>query len=466
MDKVVRRKVFRFIAVLVVMLCAVSACSVSSTFRKVDDETSLAALTEEAYIFTYSMLQNYKTLHRMVVAGDRDFNELRHRRKLLTADFTTIVGPNNDTLYSAAWLDLRDGPVEIDVPPVDGNRYYSLQFIDMYLNNFAYVGNRATGSEGGTYTLVRGVSRGDKPPPNQFESESDFVFLIIRILANDEEDALEVNRLQDQFKLRAWKKEGGKKPGMDGFPAYSTEKILSPEFISLANFLLQFVDIHPNEREKIERFSSLGIGKGRPQSIPDFDEDERRQVESGIASARERIARETLRIGRVVDEWSTTYKGFGSRAQLGENYLSKAAAARIGLYGNSPEENISYVRQTLNGKTLDASDKKYRIKFSPGELPPVKGFWSMTLYRMPDVLFFENALQRYSLGDRSALRYDRDGGLTLYIQHDMPSPDKMGNWLPAPAGPFSLALRMYIPGNEIVDGDWLPPSLLEADAGQ
>lgn len=132
----------------------------------------------------------------------------------------------------------------------------------------------------------------------------------------------------------------------------------------------------------------------------------------------------------------------------------------MGIYGNDLEEAYyPSTQQDMHGAPLDASGgKSYALIFSREDLPRVKenGFWSITMYDLPDQFMVENPINRYSLGDRTNLTYRDDGSLEIIIQ--TASPDR-GNWLPAPEGPFSLTMRIYLPAEEALDPLYAPPAL-------
>ena len=152
---------------------------------------------------------------------------------------------------------------------------------------------------------------------------------------------------------------------------------------------------------------------------------------------------------------------FGTREFLKNNYLYRMLAAVIGLYGNSRQEAM-YPAYTVHaeGQKLDGAHR-YALRFAPGGLPPVHAFWSLTMYRLPESLLVANPLDRYLLNSPMLpkFRLDADGGLTLLIQHESPGADGEANWLPAPAGPFWTALRLYWPMDEAISGAWTEPSL-------
>ncbi len=153
---------------------------------------------------------------------------------------------------------------------------------------------------------------------------------------------------------------------------------------------------------------------------------------------------------------------FGTREFLKNNYLYRMAAAVLGIYGNSKEEAIYPVYSVdAAGEKLDASAKAYTLRFAPEKLPPVRAFWSLTLYELPASLLYPNPLKRYLINSPMLpnLERDADGGLTLHVRHASPRPDRESNWLPAPSGPFWMILRLYLPKEEAQTGTWTQPPL-------
>ena len=138
------------------------------------------------------------------------------------------------------------------------------------------------------------------------------------------------------------------------------------------------------------------------------------------------------------------------------------AAAILGIYGNSKDEAF-YPTYSVdsNGQALNGSEHSYTLRFKPGQLPPVHAFWSLTMYKLPESLLVANPLNRYLINSPMLpnLKRDEDGGLNLYIQNESPGPDREANWLPAPDGPFFLAMRLYFPKDEALNGMWKQPAL-------
>jgi len=132
--------------------------------------------------------------------------------------------------------------------------------------------------------------------------------------------------------------------------------------------------------------------------------------------------------------------------------------------GALPAEDAVYLScdHDSAGQPLHGA-RRYTMHFEKGQVPSVKAFWSLTLYD-PDGYFTANPIKRYAIGDRDALKFNADGSLDLYIQHDSPGSDKESNWLPAPAASFNLALRMFWPAEQVISGEWTPPAVVAVNS--
>jgi len=455
-----------------VVLCCLLATLFSPAFTAELTADQAERIAEEAYIYAYPMLQNYKTMYFRSIAGrngnpPKPFNVFTHRTKLLGPEYTAIVGPNNDTLYSAVWLDLRREPIVVSVPAVPASRYYSLQFIDAYSHNFAYIGQRATGSDAGHY-LIYGPGQDPVEHPRiakAFASESDFVFVIGRTLVDGEEDIPNITAIQDQYLITPLSSFAGfpapSLPKAISFPVYDSEKARSRDFVEYFNFLLSFVQIHPSDHELFDRFRKIGIGsQDRHDALAD---DILCAIDDGVESALQKIQKESLLIGTQTNGWNTTFAGFGSRQSTQSQRLVRASAALIALYGNNKEENSGFSRSLdSSGQALDGSKGKYSVTFEKDNLPPTNAFWSLTMYKLPDIQLTGNNINRYSIGDRTRnLEFNQDGSLTIHLQYQAPDETRDSNWLPAPNGPFLLSLRIYLPKDDVLDGSWTPPQITE-----
>jgi len=439
------------------------------------------AIAKDAYIYAFPMMESYRTMY--VQAVDRTapgyrgpFNELTHMTELLGPEFEDVVRPNNDTMYSFAWLDLRAQPMVISVPEIS-DRYYSVQLIDMFTHNFAYIGTRTTGTAAGSYVVAGPRWEGPAPDSTRgaFQSETDFVYCIIRTEVRGPEDVAAVLALQKRYFITPMNVFLGRAtaPAAAGitFPSYVPQRVRSAGFIDLFNFLLGQVVVVPEEQALMERFAEIGVQPGALSASLRLSPSLRQAIEAGMGEgivaiangARDPSTLEGVTL-RTAGGWSGMNGLFGNGRSMRGKYLTRAVAAMVGLYGNDFEEAYyPMASEDASGNALDGSKYDYVIRLSQDWLPPVDAFWSVTMYGLPDQLMVANPMNRYSIGDRSDLRYGTDGSLTIYIQRDSPGPGRESNWLPAPDGPFSLQFRMYLPKPEAMDPLYLPPPIRPAD---
>jgi len=431
-------------------------------------------IAKEAYIFAYPMLDHYKIMFgQALVEQSPGFegptNTLVHKRELLTAEFRTVVGANNSTLYSFCWMDLSAESLVVTVPPVADDRYFVFQFADMYTHNFAYSSPRLTGSDGGTYLVTGPNWKGEKPEgiDDVFTSEGDFVLMVGRIYIAGREELDIVHAIQDEIKLVTLSEFEGKDAQLESdfeFAVYNDEKAKSAEFITYFNFLLNHVQIHPTETDLFKKFARIGIGADKDFKVEELDPAIAEAITAGVQEALVAIGEHASKIGRKVEGWNNFGTGFGNREYMQGKYLIRAAAAMLGIYGNDMEENSTYSATfDVNGDPLDASKYNYILEFPAGQTPPVKGFWSITMYDSESYMV-DNPIDRYSVYDKDALlTYGEGNSLKLYIQSSSPGADKEGNWLPAPDDIFGIALRVYWPQEQILDGSWTPPGLVRVE---
>jgi hypothetical protein len=430
-------------------------------------------IAEQAYIFAFSMLENYKTMYAFSVNKDlpsfrAPFNQFAHMRQLLGPEFTEVVGPNNDTLYSTAWLDLGTEPIVLSMPDIPNNRYYVVQIVDMYTFNVEYIGARTTGYQAANYLFASPGWEGHMPQgiDGVRRTEGRFLFLLGRTAVSGIEDVPVVTALQDQYTLTplsAYLKQPAPEPApVPDFPPYDPEKAASIEFLKYFNFLLGQLEPGPEERPRLEQWAKIGVQPGQPFDPQALAPEVRQAVAEGVAAAHEKIKAESLRVGRNVNNWTLIGEGFGYRSMVGGKDLLRAAANMVGIYGNNPEEAYNFSGNLDgDGEPLDASKHNYVLRFETP--PPVKAFWSITMYKLPVPLFIANPIKRYSIGDRTpGFEPNDDGSVTIYLQHESPGPDKEANWLPAPDGPFAVSLRIYWPEQEVLDGLWKPSSIEKA----
>ncbi len=430
------------------------------------------AFAKEAYIYGFPMVDNYRVMFGFsIYEKSPEFkaplNQLKNESNVATPEDKTVQTPNSDTPYSLAWLDLRAEPIVLTVPPIDPKRYFSVQLIDAYTFNFGYLGSRATGNEGGSYLLAGPGWAGEKPVGVKaiIRAETEVVFAIYRTQLFDPEDLGNVKAVQAGYKVEPLSKFLGQAapaaaPQVQFIPPLKPEEQrVSPAFFDVLAVMLQFCPVHPSEKQLRSRFTRLGIVPGKPFTTDEHSSELRDAIVQGMADGQKEIDARRAATTSSADM-------FGTREQLKNDYVARATAAQMGIYGNTKEEALYPVYQKdADGQPLDAAKHTYVIRFSADRMPPVNAFWSVTMYDAPAQLLVANPINRYLINSPMLpqLKLDADGGLTLYIQHDSPGAEKESNWLPAPNGPFFMAMRLYWPKPEALDGRWTAPKATRVD---
>ncbi|WP_448680712.1 DUF1254 domain-containing protein [Pseudomonas nicosulfuronedens] len=429
------------------------------------------SIAKEAYVYGFPMVDHYRIQHAFFVdrAGAQykaPWNTLHSEAQLFTPQDTAIQTPNADTPYSQLGADLRAEPLVLSMPEVEPGRYYAAQFVDAYTHNFAYVGSRTTGNGAGDYLLAGPDWKGPVPKgiKQVLRSETEFAFVFYRTQLFGPQDLEAVRKVQAGFRVRPLSAYLGQ-PAPTAAPAVAFIQPLSVEeerssldFFKILNFLLGYCPTHPSERELMQRFARLNIGAGQHFDPAALRPEIRQAIEAGIGDAWK--AQDQLQALAAAGKL-TSADLTGDRAALKNNYLYRMRAAMAGIYGNSKEEAVYPVYyQDAGGQRLDGSHA-YVLRFAPGQLPPVNAFWSLTMYQLPSRLLVANPLDRYLINSPMLpqLKRDADGGITLYIQHASPGKALESNWLPAPKGPFVIAMRLFWPKAAALDGEWSKPAL-------
>ena len=429
------------------------------------------AIAKEAYIYGYPMVDSYRIQHAYFVDTKSPeykapWNQLRNFSRVFTPEDKAVQTPNSDTPYSFLGMDLRAEPIVLTVPAIEKERYFSIQLIDAYTFNFDYIGSRTTGNGGGSYLIAGPRWKGEVPKgvKRVIRAETELVLAPYRTQLFNPADIDNVKKVQAGYKVQTLSSFLGQ-PAPKVAPAINFIEPLTPEaqrtslqFFNILNFVLQFCPTHPSERELMARFARIGVGAGKAFDAGKLSPETKAAIEAGMADAWAEYARLQKRIdAKEVTSGDT----FGTREYLKNNYLYRMAAAVLGIYGNSKQEAMYPIYSVdADGKKLDGASR-YSVRFAPGQLPPVNAFWSLTMYELPSSLLSANPLNRYLLNSPMLPQFkrDADGGLTLLIQNESPGKDKEANWLPAPKGPFFMAMRLYWPKDEALQGKWTAPPL-------
>jgi hypothetical protein len=410
-------------------------------------------IARDAYIWGYPLVMFGRYLDAYKAAGN-PLNQFLVQSAMSTPA-TPGGGPNVDTIYGYTWLDLRAGPQILSVPDV-GDRYYSVQLIDMYSDVFAYVGRRATGTKAGAYAIVGPSWEGSLPKGvTAIKAPTDDVMAFTRTYVADAHDLPAVKTLQNQFAFG----DLADYPNATRPPVAMAEVPLPP-ILDLSGAGVGFFDelcarlvADPprlDDSEVLNRFAHIGIGPGRKPSA-EAGPALRAALESAIPPADKQI--KTVQYGSVINGWYVNF----SMVSFPKDPLLRASSAKYGPGGHVPEEGLYFnTDKGPDGQPLMGA-KNYVLRFPTGQLPPVDAFWSLTCYS-PTMSLVENPIHRYAIKDRTPdLKLGPDGSLELRIQHTQPG-QGIANWLPTPDGPFRLVLRTYQPGKTILDRTYnLPP---------
>ncbi|NWD04576.1 DUF1254 domain-containing protein [Pseudomonas gingeri] len=432
------------------------------------------AIAKEAYLYGFPVVEMYKTLYTQAVDKDganfkAPFNAIGNTAMLFTPKDTAFVTPNSDTPYSFAWLDLRAEPMVLTLPAIEDSRYYSVQMIDLYTQNFAYLGTRTTGNKGGHYLITGPDWTGQKPAgiDRVIHSESNIAYALYRTQLFDDKDLDNVRQIQKGYVVESLSHYLGQPapkaaPKID-WPTPTATMSDSLELFRYLNFMLAFAPPHASEKALLARFARIGVAAGKPFDPASLGAGQRQALEAGIADGKAEFAR--FKKDQVDSHQISSGDLFGNREHLKNNYLYRYAGANMGIFGNSAQE-ASYNGYFVDseGQPVDASKHAYTLHFAKDALPPAKAFWSLTMYDGRSKLLVANPLDRYLINSRmlDQLQRDADGGLTLYVQHQAPAKEHQSNWLPAPDGPFYGVLRLYLPKPEVANGQWKLPLLTKA----
>jgi hypothetical protein len=429
------------------------------------------AIAKEAYIYGFPIVTNYQTLYKQAVdKGNSDyrapFNAIASLANVATPDDKFVVTPNSDTPYSFLWMDLRAEPVVVTMPSIEKNRYYTGQMIDLYTFNFAYLGTRRYGNDGGAFLIAGPGWQGETPKGIKaaVRSETEFAYLLFRTQLFNPADLDRVKKIQAGYRAQTLsqylKQPAPPAAPAVNWPAPSPDMLTSPALFKYLNFMLQFCPTNPSEKDLMERFAKLNIGAGKTFDFASLSPESQKAVTDGIADAGQDL---DAMMKRINAEEVSSSDMFGTREFLKNNYLYRYVGAKLGLYGNSGNEAI-YLAYFVdaNHQPLDGAKTNYTLLFPKGLLPPAKAFWSLTMYDGKSQFLVANPIKRYLLNSTmlKSFKYGGDGSLTLYVQKDSPGAAHESNWLPAADGPFYAILRIYMPAPEVINGTWKKPPML------
>jgi hypothetical protein len=436
------------------------------------DQSGEAAIN--AYIYAYPLILMEITRRVSTnVADTRQFarapmNQFANVPAFPDATYTDVVRPNVDTLYSLMWFDVSQEPLLISVPD-SGTRFYLLQMCDMWTDVFDSPGKRTTGTSAQVLAIAGPGWQGQLPAEaTLIYSPTAIGWIIGRTQTNGKADYDAVHKFQAGLittPLSQWGKPyqpptGKINPNVDmRTPTVDQVERLSPgAYFSLFAELTKLNPPHANDYPILHQMRRIGIEPGKPFAFDRASPEIQRALTEAGPPAFKKIKARISKAGVPSAGWRTNLTAIGT---YGADYLSRAFVAYVGLGSNTIEDAVYPTAiADAEGKPF-SSDSRYILHFNKDQVPPVRAFWSLTMYNEKQLLA-ANPIDRFAIGDRDKLAFNADGSLDLYIQRESPGRDKEPNWLPAPAsGSFTMNMRLYWPKAEVLDGTWSPPGVTQ-----
>ncbi|MBN9563861.1 MAG: DUF1254 domain-containing protein [Alphaproteobacteria bacterium] len=445
-------------------------------------EMPLAARSEmqqvaiDAYVYGYSLMTTEVTRVQMSNVSKAEglhapTGQFINVKRYPPANFRGVSAPNADTLYSLAWLDLAEP--QVFSHPDMGDRFYLFEMTDLWMTDFASPGARTAGGKAATYLITGPGWTGSVPDGmQQIKCATRYMVILGRTYADgSEKDYETVNALQAQYRIVPLSAHGKPftyhAPPVDPKPGFSmTDKpqtvLLNMPTATYFNMMAKLMSgaARPAAEDAplLARMAKIGLVPGQPFNMTKLDP----QVQAHLKDVptivlRHIEANRDAMGGGIVNGWAVT-KGLGV---YGTDYMKRAVVAAFGWPANLQADAVyPYTEVDSAGRPLSGAHK-YRLTFAKGELPPVNGFWSITMYEIDNGWWFvPNPLNRFTVSLRNKPATNPDGSMTLLFQNESPGKDREANWLPAPKGNFILMLRMYWPKPDnpsILDGTWKPP---------
>jgi hypothetical protein len=449
-------------------------------------EQEAHAIGVDAYVYFYPLLsmdisrKQFTNIEPGKEFGKGPMNMVVSVPSYPPADFKGVVRSNFDTLYSIVWLDLTKEPMVISAPDTDG-RYYLLPMLDMWTDVFASPGWRTTGTTAATYLVTPPGWRPDLRDKftEEFELPKDtqritaptpYAWVIGRTKTDGPPDYPAVQKIQAGLKavpLSEW----GKAPmpvqvkidpavDMKTAPKTQVDTMPAAKYFAYAAELLKLNPPHLTDEPILAQMRRIGIVPGQSFDFEKLPPAVKKALDGAPEAAQALMQWKLPTLARVANNWSMNTDTMGV---YGNYYLKRAIVAQQGLGANVPEDAVYPLNLGDDaGRPLDGANK-YTMHFAKEALPPVRAFWSITLYDQ-DGFQVGNTLNRFAVSSWMPFKYNSDGSLDLYFQSESPGKDKEANWLPAPKGPFNLTMRLYSPKADVLTGKWNPPAVTRVQA--
>lgn len=429
------------------------------------------AVAQDAYIYGYPLVTMEYT-RRVITnvaspAGNRaPMGQFIKLRQYPDASFRDVTAPNADTLYTTAFIDVEKEPWVLSIPDMK-DRYFLFPMLDGWTDVFQAPGKRTTGTGAQTYAITGPGWKGSLPSGvKEYKSPTSLVWILGRIYCTGTpEDYATVHAAQDQCKLvplssygRPYTPPAGEVDRSIDMKTAVRDQVNGLDTIAYFTLLARLMKANPPaaaDAPALARFARIGLVAGQ-----EFDPSRLRNAD--FAKRVPQIAFDRIMLQFKVNKEIKDINGWGYTTKTGiygTDYFMRAFVTAVGLGANRPQDAVYPSSQKDGeGKAYDGA-AKYVLRFANGQLPPARGFWSLTMYDS-NYFFVANPINRYSISARQNLKSNPDGSVDIYIQKDSPGADKESNWLPAPSGKFQLMMRLYWPNEKspsIINGTWKPP---------
>jgi hypothetical protein len=454
----------------------------SSVGAQPEQKTGLEQAVRDAvdvYVYGYPLVTMDMTRRQMTNVAIADalhapMGQLLKARNYPPPSYHAVTAPNADTLYTTAWVDVSQEPWIFSVPDM-GDRYYLLPMLSGWTDVFQVPGKRTTGGKAQQYAITGPNWTGTLPEGvTEYKSPTGLVWILGRIYCTGTPaDYAAVHALQGKFSLVPLSSYGKPYTPVPGTvdASFDMKTAVRDQVDGLSindyfNYLARLMKTNPPaaaDAPMVEKMKAIGLEPGK-----DFDSSKLAAFDKEVIKTVPKLAQVKImeyfkKAAEPVNGWTYLTRNIGT---YGTDYIQRALVTAIGLGANRPQDAIYPTSQKdADGHEYDGASKKYVIHFDKGQMPPVDGFWSITMYDK-DYFFVSNPLNRYTLSARNKFIANPDGSVDLYLQADSPGKNKESNWLPAPKAQFIPMMRLYWPKEtspSIIDGTWKPPAIVTGE---
>lgn len=430
----------------------------------------------DAYVYAYPMVTMEITRRVMTNVEKAEgskapMGQFARLRSYPAVDDHSVTAPNADTLYTLAWVDVGKEPWILSIPDMK-DRFFLFPMLDMWTNVFQDPGKRTTGTKAQKYAITGPGWKGELPADVvEYKSPTSLVWLLGRIYSSGTpEDYKAVHALQDQVSVvplsaygKPYTAPAGKVDATIDMKAGPRDQVNALDGAAYFKLFAQILKDNPptaDDAPMVEKLAKLGIVPGQDFDPAKLDAAVLKGINDAPRPAQEKISSLDEAVLRGDARLEHGWLFFLKTGVYGTNYLNRALVTWYGLGANRPEDAVYPTSKGPNALEKYNGANQYVMRFEKGQLPPAKGFWSITMYDQ-GFFFVPNPINRYTVSSRNKFKVNPDGSIDIYVQNESPGKDKESNWLPAPKGEFVLMMRLYWPSPtppSILDGTWKPPA--------